>query len=146
MYNVSMAKRFHDERTYGIKVSVAPGSVARLGKGEAQTCSMSANVFVAGNLYLCQHPSQSENLSNRRCWLSGCWDGYRNDRRASDQIGFVLANHRELSHHPLEGGRHKFLLIDEALPRASSAGVASESEIGLEAHLPDIDTGAQRKR
>ena len=57
MYNVSMAKCFCDERTYGIKVSIAPGSVVRLGKGEAQTCSMSAYVFVAGNLHLCQHTS-----------------------------------------------------------------------------------------
>ena len=46
---------FIREKTYGIMVSVAPGSVARLGKGDAQTCWMSAKVFVAGKLYLCQY-------------------------------------------------------------------------------------------
>jgi hypothetical protein len=36
--------------TYGIKVSVAPGSEARLGNAESQACSISAKVLVAGNL------------------------------------------------------------------------------------------------
>ena len=46
MYNMSMAKCFHDERTYRIKDSIAPGLVIRQGKGEAQTYLMSANIFV----------------------------------------------------------------------------------------------------
>ena len=48
VFTMSIDKYFQNERTYGIKVSVAPGSVARWGKGMGQTCWMSANVFVAG--------------------------------------------------------------------------------------------------
>lgn len=80
-----------------------------------------------------------------RCRLSGGGNGNGNDGRARDQICSVLADHSEFCHYPLEGRRHRVLLVDEALPRASSTGVAGESEVGLEAHLPDVDARAQRK-
>ena len=68
-YAVSVILYLDDEITYGMMVSCAPGSVARLGKGEAHACSTSANVFVAGKLY--HHQSISGYNEREDAYVAG---------------------------------------------------------------------------
>ena len=68
------------------------------------------------------------------------------DVGAVNHLAGVLSEDSELSHGGLEARNHEVLLVDEALPEASSARVAGESEIGLEAHLAGISTTAEGKR
>ena len=58
--------------------------------------------------------------------------------RAIDQARSAVAKDSQLRHRSLEARSHELLLVYEALPEASRAFVASESEIRLEAQLAGV--------
>ena len=70
----------------------------------------------------------------------------RHDRRAVDEVGAAVAEDGELSHGKTEGLGHELLLVDEALPEASSALVASEGKVRLETELADISAVGEGER
>ena len=74
--------------------------------------------------------------------------GHGDDIGAVDQIVAVVSEHGELGDRRLEAGGHELLLVDEALPEASSARVTGEGEVGLETHLAGVVAAAlgQRRR
>ena len=74
---------------------------------------------------------------------SGLLDGGLGD---GDNVGAVnevftlAAEDGELSECSLEACGHELLLVDEALPEASSAFVAGKDEVGLETELASVGT------
>lgn len=56
--------------------------------------------------------------SRRR--LGNGWQWFRNDVRAVDKIGSVVANDSELGHRALEVRHHQLLVVYRALPLARS--------------------------
>jgi hypothetical protein len=133
---------------HGMIVSVAPGSLPRVGKGYAlHATSTSFRVLVAGKLHITirvRRPHERRKYVRRR--LAGGRKGVEDDLRAVDQLVWVLADHGELGHGILEGIDHLVLFIDEALPRASRAGVARDEEVGLETQLAHVLARTHRKR
>lgn len=65
--------------------------------------------------------------------------------RTVNQVCTVVSEDGELGHGSLEARGHELLLVDEALPEASRALVAGESEVGLETQLARVSALCQWK-
>ena len=68
----------------------------------------------------------------------GLGDGRKrsgDDVGAVDEVVRVVANNGELGHSGLEVRHHELLVVNHALPLASSALITGKSEVGLETHL-----------
>lgn len=74
----------------------------------------------------------------------GLRDG--NNLGAVDQAAAAVAEDGQLGHRGLEAVRHELLLVDESLPEACSALVASKGEVGLETHLAGVVAAALGER
>jgi hypothetical protein len=76
----------------------------------------------------------------------GNWD----ERGAVDEVSLVLAKEGELRHGSFKACHHELLLVDETLPEARGARVASQSKVGLQTEhagvIPALGDITQRKR
>ena len=72
--------------------------------------------------------------------------GRGHDGGAVDEVVRVVAEDGELRHRSLEGLSHEFLLVDKALPEASSARVVGEAKVGLETEFANIGAVGDRER
>lgn len=78
--------------------------------------------------------------------LLDCGLGDGDDLRAVNEVVAVVAKDSKLSNSGLEAVDHEVLLVNESLPEACSALVASEGEVGLEAQLASVVAASEWQR
>lgn len=65
--------------------------------------------------------------------------------RAVNEVLALVSEDGQLGHGRLEARSHELLLVDEALPEASSAIVAGQSKVGLQTELAGVGALGQRE-